>query len=98
MKRLFGLAALSAALACGTAHAQVTVKIGVLTDMSSLYSDIGGPRSVAAPKNAVADFTAPPQENQNQLLNGDHPNKPHISPDNTGPWVGGDHDRLDNRN
>ena len=57
MKRLLGLAALSAVLACGTAHAQVTVKIGVLSDMSSLYSDIGGPGSVAAAKMAIADFT-----------------------------------------
>ncbi len=32
------------------------VKIGVLTDMSSLYSDIGGPGSVAAAKLAVEDF------------------------------------------
>ena len=48
MKRLLGLAALSAALACGSAHAQqVTVKIGVLSDMSSLYADIGGPGLLA---------------------------------------------------
>jgi hypothetical protein len=33
-----------------------TVKIGVLTDMSSLYSDIGGPGSVEAAKMAIADF------------------------------------------
>ena len=65
MKRLLGLAALSAALACGTAYAQqVSVKIGVLSDMSSLYSDIGGPGSVAAAKLAIADFTASPQGRQ----------------------------------
>ena len=39
------------------AHAQdKNVKIGVLTDMSGLYSDIGGPGSVAAAKMAVEDF------------------------------------------
>ncbi|MGY4304512.1 branched-chain amino acid transport system substrate-binding protein [Bradyrhizobium sp. USDA 4369] len=32
------------------------VKIGVLTDMSSLYKDIGGPGSVEAAKMAVEDF------------------------------------------
>ena len=56
MKRVLGLAALTAALLCGTAQAQkVSVKIGVLSDMSSLYADIGGPGSVAAAKLAVAD-------------------------------------------
>ena len=49
MKRMFGIAALAALLACGTAQAQqINVKIGVLTDMSSLYADIGGPGSVVA--------------------------------------------------
>src|SRR5712692_3323237 len=42
MKRLIGVAALAALLAGGAAHAQVNVKIGVMSDISSLYSDIGG--------------------------------------------------------
>ena len=33
-----------------------TVKIGVLTDLSGLYSDIGGQGSVEAAKMAIADF------------------------------------------
>src|SRR5438045_3112733 len=57
MKHLVSLAALAAALACGSAQAQqLNVKIGVMSDMSSLYADIGGPGSVAAAKLAVADF------------------------------------------
>src|SRR5207249_764795 len=36
MKHLISLAALAAALACGTAQAQTTVKVGVMSDMSSL--------------------------------------------------------------
>ena len=51
------LAALAATLLCGAAHAQDPIKIGVLSDMSSLYADIGGPGSVAAAKLAIADFT-----------------------------------------
>ena len=48
MKRKFVLAAFAAVLACGTAQAQqINVKIGVLSDMSSLYADIGGPGSTA---------------------------------------------------
>ena len=35
---------------------EITVKIGVLSDMSGLYADIGGPGSVAAAKLAVEDF------------------------------------------
>ena len=53
------LALAVAALMCAAAAAQaddVSVKIGVLTDMSSLYSDIGGAGSVAAAKLAVEDF------------------------------------------
>ncbi|HKS87553.1 MAG TPA: ABC transporter permease, partial [Pseudolabrys sp.] len=58
MKRTMGVAALAAILACGAASAQqVNVKIGVLSDMSSLYADIGGPGSVTAAKMAIADFT-----------------------------------------
>ena len=56
MKHLVSMAALAAALACGTAQAQTTVKVGVMSDMSSLYSDIGGAGSVAAAKLAIADF------------------------------------------
>ncbi|MEI8276480.1 MAG: ABC transporter permease, partial [Hyphomicrobiales bacterium] len=57
MKKTLGLAALTAMLLGGAAHAQqVTVKVGVLSDMSSLYSDIGGAGSVAAAKLAIADF------------------------------------------
>jgi branched-chain amino acid transport system substrate-binding protein len=33
-----------------------SVKIGVLTDMSSLYADLSGPGAVAAVKMAAADF------------------------------------------
>ncbi|HEY2134890.1 MAG TPA: ABC transporter substrate-binding protein [Xanthobacteraceae bacterium] len=86
MKRLLGLAALSAALACGSAHAQVTVKIGVLTDMSSLYSDIGGPGSVAAAKMAIADFTATHKDIKVELVSADHQNKPDIGAGIAGKW------------
>ena len=52
------LAALAILLGCGAASAQqINVKIGVLTDMSSLYADATGPGSVAAAKMAIADFT-----------------------------------------
>jgi branched-chain amino acid transport system substrate-binding protein len=57
MKRTIGLAALAAVLLCGTASAQqINVKVGVLTDMSSLYADDTGVGSVIAAKLAAEDF------------------------------------------
>jgi branched-chain amino acid transport system substrate-binding protein len=46
MNRLMCLAAVATAVGCGAASAQISdgvIKIGVLSDMSSLYSDVGGP-------------------------------------------------------
>ena len=60
MRFLCGLAFVVAVLVSTTAQAPYTngvVKIGVLTDMSSVYSDIGGSGSVAAAKLAVEDFS-----------------------------------------
>ena len=94
MRRTIGLAALAAVLACGGASAQqVNVKIGVLSDMSSLYSDIGGAGSVAAAKLAIADFT---QANPNvtvEILSGDHQNKPDIGSQLANQWY--DVDKVD---
>src|SRR5688572_32950274 len=79
MKRVLGLAALAAVLACGTAQAQqINVKIGVLSDMSSLYADIGGPGSTAAAKVAIADFQKANPNVKVELVSGDHQNKPDI--------------------
>src|SRR5262245_54155131 len=94
MKRFWGLVALSAALMCGTAHAQqITVKIGVMSDMSSLYSDIGGPGSTAAAKLAIADFLAKNKDIKVELLNADHQNKPDIGSSIVNKWY--DEDKVD---
>jgi branched-chain amino acid transport system substrate-binding protein len=57
---------------------RVGVKIGVLSDMTGLYSDVGGPGSVAAAKLAIADFTADHKNINVELVSGDHQNKPEI--------------------
>jgi branched-chain amino acid transport system substrate-binding protein len=94
MKRLLGLAALSAALACGTANAQqVSVKIGVLSDMSSLYSDIGGPGSVAAAKMAIADFVKAHPDVKVDMISADHQNKPDVGTGIANQWY--DVDKVD---
>jgi len=94
MKRVLGLAALTAALLCGTAQAQqVSVKIGVLSDMSSLYADIGGPGSVAAAKMAIADFTANNKDVKVELVSADHQNKPDVGTTIANQWF--DVDKVD---
>jgi branched-chain amino acid transport system substrate-binding protein len=95
MKRLVGLVAMTAAvLAGGSAHAQqVNVKIGVMSDMSSLYSDIGGAGSVAAAKMAIADFTKDHPEVKVDLVSGDHQNKPDIGTQMANRWF--DVDKVD---
>jgi branched-chain amino acid transport system substrate-binding protein len=67
-----------AALLATGAQAQTNVKIGVLTDMSGLYSGIGGPGSVAAAKLAIADFRPEAHGMKVDLVVGDHQNKPDI--------------------
>jgi branched-chain amino acid transport system substrate-binding protein len=94
MKRLLGLAALTAALACGAANAQqINVKIGVLSDMSSLYSDVGGPGSVVAAKMAIADFTKSNPNVKVEVISGDHQNKPDIGSNLANQWF--DVDKVD---
>ena len=58
--RLTAAFVVAAAALCGTAAQaeDITVKLGVLNDMSGLYSDISGPGSVVAAKMAVEDFKA----------------------------------------
>ncbi len=86
MKRIIGLAALMAALACGTAQAQTTVKIGVMSDMSSLYADVGGPGSTAAAKLAIADFAAQNKDVKIEIISGDHQNKPDVGSQLANQW------------
>ncbi len=94
MRKTLGLAALAAVLACGGANAQqVNVKIGVLSDMSSLYADIGGPGSVVAAKMAIADFTKDHPNVKVELISGDHQNKPDVGSQIANQWF--DVDKVD---
>jgi len=86
MKHLVSMAALAAALACGTAQAQTTVKVGVMSDMSSLYSDIGGAGSVAAAKLAIADFQKANPNVKVELVSADHQNKPDVGSGIVSKW------------
>jgi branched-chain amino acid transport system substrate-binding protein len=88
------LALAVAALACTAAAARaddVSVKIGVLTDMSSLYSDIGGPGSVAAAKLAVEDFNPAAHGMKVEVVVADHQNKPDVGAGIARQWYDVDH-------
>ena len=64
LKRTLIATAIAATLGAGAAQAQVSdgvIKIGVLTDMSSLYTDLAGAGSVLAARMAVEDFGAAKQ-------------------------------------
>ncbi len=87
MKRTLGLTTLVVVLACGVANAQqINVKVGVLTDMSSLYADATGPGSVLAAKMAAADFMKDNPNVKVDVISGDHQNKPDIGTQLANQW------------
>jgi branched-chain amino acid transport system substrate-binding protein len=93
--RTLGLAA-AATLAAGTASAQITdnvVKIGVLSDMSSLYADIGGPGSLLAANMAVEDSGVTKSGLKVEVIGADHQNKPDVGASVARQWY--DVDKVD---
>ena len=73
--------AVGLALAAAGAQAQVSgnvIKIGVLSDMSSLYADIAGPGSTLAARMAVEDFGAKKKGMNVEIVSADHQNKPDV--------------------
>jgi branched-chain amino acid transport system substrate-binding protein len=91
--RLVAILALAAAAAL-TSAAQaedLTVKLGVLNDMSSLYADIGGQGSVIASKMAVEDFNPAAHGMKVEIVNADHLNKPDVGVNIVRQWIDVDH-------
>jgi branched-chain amino acid transport system substrate-binding protein len=88
--------AVAAALSFGTAQAQVSdgvVKIGVLSDMSSLYTDLAGAGSVVAAKLAVEDSGIEKRGYKVEILSADHQNKPDVGSALASKWY--DVDKVD---
>ena len=54
------------------------VRIGILEDMSGVFSDLGGPDTVVAANMAVADFGGSVLGRRIEVLGGDHQNKPDV--------------------
>jgi len=81
-------------LVFGTAQAQISddvVKIGVLSDMSSLYSDIAGPGSVVAAQMAVKDFGGKVAGKPIEIISADHLNKADVGSAIARQWFDQDH-------
>ena len=101
MKRNLIAVAVSAALATGMSAVNAqqgklsndVVKIGVLTDMSGLYADFGGPGAVLAAKMAVEDFGGKMFGKEIQVISADHQNKPDVAKNITQQWF--DRDNVD---
>jgi branched-chain amino acid transport system substrate-binding protein len=93
MRTAAGLALALTALMMPAAQAQspITVKIGVMSDMSGLYADLGGPGSVVAAKMAVDDFNAPAHGLKVEIVSADMLNKPDVGANIARQWFDVDH-------
>ena len=96
MKRTMVGLAVAAALSIPAAHAQVSdnvIKIGVLSDMSSLYTDLAGAGSVLAAKMAVEDSGIEKRGYKVEIVSADHQNKPDVGSAIARQWY--DTDKVD---
>jgi branched-chain amino acid transport system substrate-binding protein len=85
-----------AAAAAMTAQAQVSdnvIKIGVLSDMSSLYTDLAGAGSVVAARMAVEDSGIEKRGFKVEFVSADHQNKPDVGSAIARQWY--DSDKVD---
>ena len=91
MKHSISAFLLGTALACAAvsgAFAQdKTVKIGVLTDNSGLYSDLGGAGSTLAAQMAIEDSGLAAKGWKITVISADHQNKPDIAVNIARQWV-----------
>lgn len=73
--------ALSVAVCTTSASAQTSVKLGVLADMSGIFSDIGGMGAAEATKMAVEDFNKRPGAGKLKIevISADALNKPDVA-------------------
>ncbi|MES3009796.1 MAG: ABC transporter substrate-binding protein [Pseudomonadota bacterium] len=81
----------------GAAQAQVSdgvVKIGVLTDLSGLYSDVAGQGTVIATQMAIDDFIAKEKPAfKVEMVSADHQNKGDIAANKAREWL--ERDKVD---
>jgi len=84
-----GAAALGLLSTSGPAAAQFSgdvIRIGFITDMSGVLSDIDGPAGAEMIRKAVADFGGPVAGKKVEVLVADHQNKPDIAATKAREW------------
>jgi len=74
-------------VAVGAAQAQDKVKIGFITDMSSLYADVEGKNGALAIQMAIDDFGGKVNGMPIELLQADHQNKADIAASKAREWI-----------
>ena len=79
--------ALAVAAMAVSAQAQEKVKIGFITDMSSLYADVEGKWGASAIQMAIDDFGGKVLGQPIELLTADHQNKPDIAASKGREWI-----------
>jgi branched-chain amino acid transport system substrate-binding protein len=92
----FFAATVTLAVSAAGARAQISddvVKIGVLTDMSSLYADATGKGSLIATQMAVEDYGGKVKGKPVEVVSGDHQNKPDVGVNIARNWF--DNDKVD---
>ena len=93
MKRTLVISAALSLAMMAAAHAQVSVKLGVLNDRSGIYSDLTGEGSVIAARMAVEDFKAAEKGIKVEIVAADHQNKPDVGAGIARQWY--DQDGVD---
>jgi branched-chain amino acid transport system substrate-binding protein len=103
MKRIlayaaFGAAALALTAGCSDSGKEGkisgnAVRIAVLTDLSGLYSDIGGQGSVVAAEMAAQDFGGTVLDKKIEIVSADHQNKADVAAQKAREWI--DRDGVD---
>lgn len=86
IKRIL-LASAVAAFALPAAAADDAVKVGVLTDMAGVYSDLSGEGSVLAAEMAVEDFGGKVLGKEIEIVSADHQNKADIAVSKAREWI-----------
>ncbi|HEX8955692.1 MAG TPA: ABC transporter substrate-binding protein [Burkholderiaceae bacterium] len=89
MKIRLSILAAAAAVVCGSAQAQISgdaVKIGYITDLSGVYSDIDGQGGIEAVKMAIADFGGTVNGKKIELITADHQNKADLAGSKAREW------------
>jgi branched-chain amino acid transport system substrate-binding protein len=92
-RSIFATVGLALGLAAMPADAQQSepLRIGILTDMSGVFSDISGPGAVLAIKMAVEDFGGSVLGRKIEVLSADHQNKADIAVDLARQWIDTQH-------